>query len=373
MNKNILLGVAGLVVLAVLVGGAVFYYRNTEAPATETPNATSTPQGDANPNPSPSPGTDGVPTPPGAPIVTTDQGAVPSNSTAVLTGKVVPNGAQTSYWYEYGRTASLGSRTAAQGIGSGFAQINAPAYITGLAAHTTYYYRLSAQNALGTVNGAMYTFGTNDNPPPQGAAPTVRTSAATDVARTGAQVNGQVDPNRVQTSYWFEYGETSALGNTSAFVSAGTGDVSMNVSAILANLKPLTKYYFRVNAQNQYGTVNGSILNFTTKGPAAPSTPVVDTTSAADVATSSATLRASVNPNGAATTYWFEYGQDSLLGNILAHTTETQLSGSGTASISVSTKVFGLNADTRYYYRVVARNSFGTVRGDIVNFRTDRK
>lgn len=360
MNKNL---IPGLVIIALLVvGGFALFTMTSPAPTPLPPVAT--------PNPVPTP----VPTPvpaqtPGAPTVITNATAVPSSSTVVVTGNVVPNGALTSYWYEYGKTTALGARTSSQSIGSGYTSIYAPAYITGLSANTTYHYRLSAENRFGTVNGATYIFTTNSTPPPQGSAPATRTLAATNVSRATANLNGSVDPNRAETTYWFEYGESADLGSTTSFQSAGNGDTAQNVSVSVSNLKPLTRYFFRLNAQNQFGTINGSILNFTTTGPAAPGEPSVDTRAASSITSNSATLNGNVNPNGAETTYWFEYSEDSLLGSFLA-TSTASATLSGTTNTAVSMNASGLNNNTKYFYRVVAQNQSGTARGDIVSFTT---
>jgi len=365
MNKNILIG---LLVVAVLVVGGILI-TNMNNPDSNPPVATSTPSGATSTEPIP---------PPvqvrqaGAPLVATQSNATPSNSTVVLSGTVTPNGAQTSYWFEYGRLNVSEARTVSQAVGSGFIQINAPAYVTGLSANTTYSFRLVAQNAFGIVSGATYSFATNSNPPPQGTIPTTRTSAATDIARTGANLNGSVDPNGAQTSYWFEYGESADLGDASSFQSAGTGTASVNALATITNLKPLTKYFFRLNAQNQFGTVNGSIMNFTTAGPAAPGAPVATTNAASAIASTSVSLNGRVNPNGDITTYWFEYSKDSLLGSILGSTTRTQATGSGTVSVAVSGTASDLQSNTKYFYRLAASNSYGTTYGSIATFQTKR-
>ncbi len=364
MNKNL---VPGLAIVAILLVGGFALFTMTKAPATvPTPVPTPNPVPVPTPNPIPVP----VPPSPGAPTVNTNATAVPSSSTVVVTGNVTPSGALTTYWYEYGKTTALGTRTTAQSVGSGYTSIYAPTYITGLSGSTTYYFRLSAQNRFGTVNGATYSFTTNTNPPPQGSAPTTRTVAATSVTRTTVNLNGTVDPNRAEATYWFEYGETSDLGSVTALQSAGSGDAASNVSVSLSDLKPLTKYFFRLNAQNQFGTVNGSILNFTTSGPAAPGEPSADTRAASNITTTAATLNGSINPNGAETTYWFEYSEDSLLGSIVSTSTPSS-KVNGSVATSVSTNVTGLTRNTKYFYRVVAQNQYGTMRGDIMSFRTN--
>ncbi len=358
MNKNLLIG---FLVAVVLLGGGYLissaYNPQPAAPVAETPADNSPPVTDTTNSAVPIVITDGVNT-------------FTSNATALVTGKVVPRGAPTSYWYDYGTTEALGTRTAQQAIGSGWVQIPAPAYITGLSANTSYFFRLSAQNALGTVTGATCRFTTNTTPPPQGAAPTVETNDASDVQRTSATVNGHVNPNGFATSYWFEYGENTNFGSATALQGAGSGTALLPASTQFSGLKPLTKYYFRINAQNQFGTITGVTRTFTTPGPAAPGAPSANALNASSVATSSATMNGRVNPNGDQTTYWFEYSQDSLLGNILGSTTHAQVVGTGTAPVNVAVSITGLQRNTRYYYRVVAQNSYGTVRSDVANFRT---
>jgi hypothetical protein len=109
------------------------------------------------------------------------------------------------------------------------------------------------------------------------------------------------------------------LGNTSVVSSTSDGNTKITVSNSLSGLQPFTTYYYRIDTQNQFGTTNGSILSFTTSGPAAESAPSVVTRNATRIATSSATLQGTVNPNGLETRYWFEYSTDSLLGTVVVN------------------------------------------------------
>jgi phosphodiesterase/alkaline phosphatase D-like protein len=366
LSKNAIIGilVAAVIILGAAYAWMVWYPATIVTVAPGTPNTGDTTGGNTTTNPP-------VQNTPVVPSATTNSGTDVSNSTAFVTGKVNPDGWPTTYWFEYGGTASLGAATQAQSIGSGFTALPATGYITGLNPNTTYYFRIAAKNAAGTVRGATFTFTTNNVPPTPGNAPTTHSTAATNVTRTTANLNGSVDPNGISSSYWFEYGESSTLGNSTALQSAGSGTASQGVSVSVSNLKPLTKYYFRINAQNQYGTVNGSILTFTTTGPAAPSAASATTKSATGIATSSATVNGSVNPNGVETTYWFEYSTDSLLGSLIGSGTSEVSAGAGTSNVNVSAHLTNLSPNTRYYFRLVARNSFGTVRGDISSFKTD--
>ncbi len=359
MNQNILIGTIVLIVL--LVGGYFLFTMQgsplgTIATSTSATTTDTDTGNDTNPAATPS-----------APAVITDASVAPTNSTAVVTGKVTPNGSPTTYWYEYGATAALGSKTASQSIGSGWSAIPSPGYITGLRANTSYFFRLSARNSLGTTNGTTQTFSTNNNPPGQGTAPAASTNAGTNVTRTSATLNAHVNPHSSATTYWFEYGTDANFGSVTAFTSAGSGDASLAVSAPLNGLAPQTKYFFRVNAQNQYGTVNGATQNFTTPGPAISLAPVVTTQVASAVAATTATVRGTVNSSAPAS-YWFEYGTEAGLASgtkTTAHKTVV-----GTATVSIEAAINGLKSGTTYYYRTVAQNAANTARGDILSFQT---
>lgn len=284
MNKTATI-VGIIIVLILAVGGIVYLNQSASTPdvtvgtnttdqtgAGNTNTNTNTAGNAANgtpSNPSDSSQTTVVTTTttqvPGKPTSTTGPKAFPTATTVTVTGGVVPNGAFTNYWFEYGTSASVTSKTATQNIGSGYALIATPAYIVGLKANTTYYYQLVAENSNGKVVGTQYTFKTTQNTPsPVGSIPAVKTLAANGVSNTSANLNANIDPNRDSTQYWFEYGTTKNLGSTSALASVGAGDVAKLVSLGLTDLATSTTYYFRINAQNQFGTVNGATLSFKT-------------------------------------------------------------------------------------------------------------
>jgi hypothetical protein len=86
------------------------------------------------------------------------------------------------------------------------------------------------------------------------------------------------------------------------------------------------------------------------------------------VAPDSATLNGAVNPNGAATTYFFQYGKTTSYG---ARTPDAS-AGAGGKAVNVSAQVGGLAAVTKYHYRLVARNATGTTRGGDRTFTTPK-
>ena len=95
-----------------------------------------------------------------------------------------------------------------------------------------------------------------------------------------------------------------------------------------------------------------------------PRPPTVTTDLATNVTSGSATLNGTVNPNGSATTIFFEWGPTSAYGN----TTFVQSIGNGTINLAVTADLIGLIPDTLYHYRVVATNSAGTTQGGDVPF-----
>lgn len=93
------------------------------------------------------------------------------------------------------------------------------------------------------------------------------------------------------------------------------------------------------------------------------------TTSAATAITSTgATVNGTVNPNGQATTYAFQWGLTTNYGN------EAPLppasAGSGTADVPVSLDLGGLASGTVYHFRVIASNAGGTATGADETFTT---
>ena len=91
----------------------------------------------------------------------------------------------------------------------------------------------------------------------------VVTQPASNVHSTEATLNGTVNPNGATTSYYFEYGPTTAYGTKTSEVGAGSGWTDVNASTTITGLTP-GSYHFRVVASNQFGTTNGKDMTFET-------------------------------------------------------------------------------------------------------------
>ncbi|MEW6186930.1 MAG: hypothetical protein AB1585_14440 [Thermodesulfobacteriota bacterium] len=99
------------------------------------------------------------------------------------------------------------------------------------------------------------------------------------------------------------------------------------------------------------------------------SAPSVTTGAATKVIPQSATLNGTINPNGLATTYYFQWGESTAYGQV----TESQSLGAGWDPLAVSADLTGLKRNTLYHFRLVATNSLGTTSGEDRTFETSVK
>ena len=97
----------------------------------------------------------------------------------------------------------------------------------------------------------------------------------------------------------------------------------------------------------------------------APPTPIVTTDPAAFIASFSATLKGSLNPDGLSTTFHFQYGTTTSYG--LTTAPQTQI---GDTSRPVSANIISLAANSTYHFRIVASNTAGTTFGNDTTFTT---
>ncbi len=100
---------------------------------------------------------------------------------------------------------------------------------------------------------------------PAVSAPSAVTGQASSITSAGAALNGSVNPNGAETTYYFEYGPTTAYGSQTTAKSAGSGTGPANVSESVAGLEPETEYHYRLAAVNSEGTTYGADATFTTQ------------------------------------------------------------------------------------------------------------
>jgi len=101
-----------------------------------------------------------------------------------------------------------------------------------------------------------------------------------------------------------------------------------------------------------------------------PPAPTVVTKAASSIAQTTATLNATVNPEGSEVSKCeFEYGETNTYGKTAMC---SSLPGSGTSPVAVSASLTGLSANTTRHFRISATNAGGTSKGADETFKTAR-
>jgi DNA-binding beta-propeller fold protein YncE len=192
--------------------------------------------------------------------------------------------------------------------------------------------------------------------------PSVTTGSATGITEKEATLHGTVNPEGAETKYYFEYGmEKGKLTSKTVEASAGSGTTNVEVSKVITGLTGSTTYYYRLVATNSGGTTDGAEKSFATSAK-----PTAETKAASSIGEAAATLKGTVNPKGAETKYYFEYGTTISYGSKTAEAS----AGSGTGNVEVSKEITGLSRNTTYHFRVVATNVNGTTDGADQQFTT---
>jgi len=193
-----------------------------------------------------------------APTVTTRPSSQVGADRATLNGEVNPQGRSTSWYFEYGTTTSYGSQTSAMVIGNGSKPLTVSFQVIGLSSTTTYHYRVVAVSSGGTTRGQDVTFATLGPP-------SVLTGVVSRLSTSTAVVSGIVDPLGLATTYWLEYGRTTAYGLRVGTSTLPAGNAQVRVMFPLSGLAPGVRYHYRVVAESSGGTSVGGDASFGTQ------------------------------------------------------------------------------------------------------------
>jgi hypothetical protein len=180
-----------------------------------------------------------------SPTVATGTHTHVTDSSAVLHGTINPNGSATTYYFQWGLTTAYGLQSDARSAGHGTKAVSVGTTASDLIPGTTYDYRLVATNGAGTTVGTNHAFKTAGNPPPD-----VATGPASQVGKNSATVTAVISPNNQATTYYFQYGTSTAYGSQTipATVPAGTAPVA--VAQAIQGLEARTIFHFRIVAQH---------------------------------------------------------------------------------------------------------------------------
>ena len=161
-------------------------------------------------------------------------------------------------------------------------------------------------------------------------------------------------PNPPGVLFQIEYklssaSEWQAAGPPTDAGSGGSAPFAFTIFPLLPN----TSYDVRVNVNKSFG---GNVISPPQTFTTVATPPSIESFSAINVRADSADLIATINPNGSATSYHFEYGTTPNYGNVVPIPDDEI--GSGQDGISVKQHIDGLEAVTQHF-RLVATNDAG--------------
>jgi len=222
----------------------------------------------------------------------------------------------------------------------------------------SYFFVVRAYNSAGVFSP----YSQSVQSTPSATMPFAVTGSPSGVTTTIATLTGSANPKGLTATGYFQYGQTTGYGTTTASAGLGAGTTTVDIPpAAIAGLSCGTAYHVRAAATNSVGTAFGNDVTFTT---AACQPPTVTTGGVQAISASGATLTGTVNPNGTTTSAMFQYGPTTQY----ASTSSTSTIASGLASYSTS--IGGLQCGTLYHYRAAASNSGGSATGADLTFTT---
>jgi hypothetical protein len=313
--------------------------------------------------------------PSSGPTVTTGAASSLTQTSATVSASVNPNGHEvTACELEYGPTSAYGSSApCSPEPGAGSSAVTVSAQLSNLTADSGYHYRAVATNADGTNEGSDKTFKTLV----AGTPPAIDSESASHITEHDATIEASIDPEGLETEYEILIDDpcptptecaradvpvaqaTLAPSATAQSVSVDLADAGVDL-----DIEPGTTYGYRVLASNGAGATEGQTQTFTTT----PAAPTVTTGSVSSVTQTSASLTATVDPNGAeVSACTLEYGPTPAYGSSAPCSAAV---GAGTSPVTVSASLTGLTPGTTYHYRAVATNAGGTGEGDDATFAT---
>ncbi len=281
---------------------------------------------------------------------------------------------------------------------TGNSDVPASAQITGLSASTQYAFCFVAENTFGPTYGPVVKFTTASTL--AAFAPTVDSEGVSGVTPFNASLEARITANNQATEYKFEYATSESevllghgtpveqgllLGGLEEQTAPPPASPPANIGG---GLTPATTYYYRVVATNASGAADGTVEQFTTL-PA--ETPQLEEQPASQepltVATQQPTisLTGQVNPDfQAISSCEFQYVTEAIFnatafngspGSVLCTRATPELEpgeglGEGDSPVGVKASLTGLEANTTYYYRLLATNATGSGEGAPQHFLT---
>ncbi len=181
-----------------------------------------------------------------------EQESVSGTSTigTTLEARVNPEKQETTCLrFEYGETSAYGHSVSCSeaSLGSGYGGVQATAVVSNLKPNTAYHFRVVVENPSSPSGGTLgsdETFQTS---------PLIAGESFSKAGQHGATVSAELNTGGLATSYYVEYGSTSAYGSSTPVRVTGEGEGTVSVSARIEALQSYSEYHFRVVASNSEG------------------------------------------------------------------------------------------------------------------------
>jgi hypothetical protein len=327
-------------------------------------------------------------TPPVPPVVEEAMTRYVGVFEATVEAKVHPENDTTTCVVEYGETTAYGAEATCEPASlSGHGGQLVSASPKGLAASTTYHYRVVAENAAGKSKPSEGT-GEFTTAPALAAGLEAESvslesgSGATREVTFEARVNPELQPT---TSCAFQYvteetfkktgftGTPPAVPCEESSQQIGDGSTYVPVKAKVADLQAGAAYHYRLVVKNETGTTEGKDQVF---GPPTAVTGAVLSEAPGIAPSTTAPIGGEVDPEELPTRYYVQYGETGAYGQIapfLPLGIKLPLgidAGSGSVSVVLGSKpatpdvpLEALTAGETYHYRLVAYNADGTTPG----------
>ncbi len=165
-------------------------------------------------------------------------------TTAILHGTLNPGVSAKTEWYfaynDNGGCSGGGTTPVEETEGK---DLSEPKEVSGLKLSTMYTVCMVSQNKYGREYGSPVSFTTSN----------VGSESFSDVGQHGATVSARLNTGGLATTYYVEYGSTSAYGSSTPVQVTEEGEGTVSVSARIEALQSYSQYHFRVVASNSRG------------------------------------------------------------------------------------------------------------------------
>jgi titin len=209
--------------------------------------------------------------------------------------------------------------------------------------NTTYYWRVNARNSFGSTSSwsSSWYFKTAVGPPPNTPSDLITTPISSSQINLTWQDNSSDETG-------FKIERKTGSGSYSQIATVGAGVTSYSNTLLSAG----TTYYYRVRAYNAVGNSDYSNEASATTLPPPPAAPVLKSPASASTVPG-LTPRLEWNASSGAVSYGVQVSTSSSFANLVVDET-------GITDLYYDIAPGILNWNTTYYWRVNARNSFGS-------------